>query len=544
MRCTPLLLAAGLALAAAVDVKLLVNDDASYAVELDGKTWMSSAASSYVVSYDGAVHSTADGSLTPDSAPAPTGGSDVVGVWTGYNVSFNSGVFLASFRLYPARGAIIFQQTFPAGLSRMAIGGSGPDDNLATAFPVFDSNVTDLAYLTWKGCMCGGETGAWGTGKINFGREAGPLVVYNAAAAALYLSPASGFMTGELAFSRTTGNALGSGHNGMVTDVPAGWTYETLLLAGQGINETMVAAGDVLLARTGKTRTAPDADLIVSTLGWWSDNGAFYYYNSEPGKSMQETVVDSLAEWTAIGLPTRHVMYDSWWYYKECKGNPDNSWLTCKGAVELWEPRPDVFPDGFNFLLPLPLALHNRYFSGTNNSYVTSLGFADSFIVEAGVDLALPIKADVFKYMMSKAKTWGMVLYEQDWLNVVWEGMNVTRSNVTAGSLWLQAMSDAAVSLDLTIQYCMVRAVGGLIASWLRLSSLSPTHPPRSALASTHAGVNIPSACNERARERGLSPGRQQLRAPVLFPLLLVHRHRALQRRLVDDGGADGLSVL
>lgn len=82
--------------------------------------------------------------------------------------------------------------------------------------------------------------------------------------------------------------------------------------------------------------------------------------------------------------------------------------------MELWEPRPDVFHDGFNFKAPLPLALHNRWFSATNNTYIKQLGFADSFIVEENVDFAMPIKADVFTYLMAKAKDWGMVLYEQE----------------------------------------------------------------------------------------------------------------------------------
>ena len=56
---------------------------------------------------------------------------------------------------------------------------------------------------------------------------------------------------------------------------------------------------------------------------------------------------------------------------------------------------------------------------------------------------------------MAKAKAWGMQVYEQDWLITVWEKMAVTKSNVTAGSSWLQAMADAAASLDITIQYCM-----------------------------------------------------------------------------------------
>ena len=81
--------------------------------------------------------------------------------------------------------------------------------------------------------------------------------------------------------------------------------------------------------------------------------------------------------------------------------------------MELWEPRNDVFPDGFNFDAGLPLALHNRWFSANNNTYIHELGFAGSFIAESDVDFALPIKADVFTYLMAKAKAWGMVLYEQ-----------------------------------------------------------------------------------------------------------------------------------
>ena len=50
----------------------------------------------------------------------------------------------------------------------------------------------------------------------------------------------------------------------------------------------------------------------------------------------------------------------SWWYVKECPPGAPDSWLTCKGAVELWEPRPDVFPGQFAFNVGYPLALHNR----------------------------------------------------------------------------------------------------------------------------------------------------------------------------------------
>jgi hypothetical protein len=75
---------------------------------------------------------------------------------------------------------------------------------------------------------------------------------------------------------------------------------------------------------------------------------------------MQDTMIDVIAYWKQLSLPLVHVMYDSWWYVKECPPGAPDSWLTCKGAVELWEPRPDVFPGQFAFNVGYPLALHNR----------------------------------------------------------------------------------------------------------------------------------------------------------------------------------------
>lgn len=169
---------------------------------------------------------------------------------------------------------------------------------------------------------------------------------------------------------------------------------------------------------------------------------------------MQDTMIDIVAYWKSLSLPLRHVMYDSWWYVKECGPNVTNTWLNCKGAVELWEPRSDVFPSKFNFDVGYPLALHNRWF-GAANDYITKLGFAGSFIVENGTDFALPVKSDVFTYLMGRAKAWGMVLYEQDWLITTYQQMKITRSSYSAASAWLKAMADAAAGLGLTIQYCM-----------------------------------------------------------------------------------------
>lgn len=256
---------------------------------------------------------------------------------------------------------------------------------------------------------------------------------------------------------------------------------------------------------------------------------------------MQQTILDVLAYWETLALPVKHMMYDSWWYWKEC-GGASNTWLNCRGAVELWEPRTDVFPSGFQFKEPLPLALHNRYFSANNNTYANDLGFASSFIIEKNVDLALPVKADVFTYMMSRAKAWGAVLYEQDWLITVWRGMNVTRSSVTASHDWLAAMAEAATSLGLTIQCVTLPCCARALPEILRrphppAPTTHPLYPPLQVLhaaAAPHAREHSLPGRDERARLGGLPPRRRQLQDSPQLPLLLGDRDCPVQGRLLD----------
>jgi hypothetical protein len=56
-----------------------------------------------------------------------------------------------------------------------------------------------------------------------------------------------------------------------------------------------------------------------------------------------------------------------------------------------------------------PLILHNRYFA-PDNDYIP-MGFP--FIVET--NFSLPMDEKLFLYIMGKAQTWGMTVYEQDW---------------------------------------------------------------------------------------------------------------------------------
>jgi len=61
---------------------------------------------------------------------------------------------------------------------------------------------------------------------------------------------------------------------------PKGYTHQTVLFLGDGVGQAVLAWGDVLLERSGKTRTLLDHphDLSLTDLGYWTDNGAWYHY--------------------------------------------------------------------------------------------------------------------------------------------------------------------------------------------------------------------------------------------------------------------------
>lgn len=156
--------------------------------------------------------------------------------------------------------------------------------------------------------------------------------------------------------------------------------------------------GSRLLERSGKRRRAlEDRDLTLRKLGYYTDNGAYYYYTTEPGyaaclpgflvvadcvliasggrANYEQTMRDVRADHLRQALPVAYYQLDSWWYGVQRSHSTDGSSFPCRGmasaafcvpdgesglspswvgryykgtdgGVTDWVPRPDVFPDG------------------------------------------------------------------------------------------------------------------------------------------------------------------------------------------------------
>jgi hypothetical protein len=166
--------------------------------------------------------------------------------------------------------------------------GGGPsaparDQNTVLAgFPAFANGAADLPLnlLGWGGCQLspghgeddiGTHIARW-TGGSPVAGAAGltPFVLYSKSGRAVVISPMENFFVGihSTVDSHTTG-LLQAGVKATVTSLPVNFSHSTIFFAGHGMNDTLVGFGDVLLAKSGKSRVDPYEDFILSHLGHW-----------------------------------------------------------------------------------------------------------------------------------------------------------------------------------------------------------------------------------------------------------------------------------
>ncbi len=115
-----------------------------------------------------------------------------------------------------------------------------------------------------------------------------PWLLFDRKANALIISPASHFMVASMIGDGRT--EVASGFNPELRNLPAGFTQQTLIAFGNGINQAWDSWGRALLDLQHAKRPANDADTVLKYLGYWTDNGAVYYYNYNLDKGYAGTL--------------------------------------------------------------------------------------------------------------------------------------------------------------------------------------------------------------------------------------------------------------
>jgi hypothetical protein len=253
------------------------------------------------------------------------------------------------------------------------------------------------------------------------------------------------------------GRTLSYGLLGSVSAVPAGHSLEVVLTLSRGVNEAMLAWGDILLAYHGKRRGAAwEADPTLQRLGYCTQNGAYYYHNLPKSfGSYEEAIVAVAEDANRTGLPFKWWLADSWWYRQAPppKGVP-------RGGVVEWEPLRAVFPHGLEAVLARTgwqVQGHARYWSA-ETVYSRENGGAFEFLTDAN-GFALPVNEAFWEALFERGRRqWGLAVFEQDWLNFQTERFPPLLRNATLGRQWMVQMGRAARKQGISIQLCMAHS--------------------------------------------------------------------------------------
>ena len=91
------------------------------------------------------------------------------------------------------------------------------------------------------------------------------------------------------------------------------------------------------------------------------------YYNTEPGKNYEQTVLDLKKYSVEAHIPFRWILYDSWFYLK---GNETHTkYDPFNGVINWTDADPAIFPSGLRYMYDQtgwPVVAHNRAWDKAN----------------------------------------------------------------------------------------------------------------------------------------------------------------------------------
>jgi hypothetical protein len=363
-------------------------------------------------------------------------GSDSVGAYT--EISWANGPSQTdSVRLYDAQPVAMLTMTGSEALEKWSA--DFPD---FTAFPA-------LHHFSFK------DTN-FARPRFDLETNGAPWLLFDDSANAALISPADHFLIASMNGDGI--HEIASGLNPEVRGLPANFSHGTLMAFGSGIHTTWKTWSDAFLALQGVARPNNEADTGLRYLGYWTDNGATYYYNYDTNSGYAGTLQDLVNRYHDEGIPIRYLQLDSWWYEKTFTGLdgkpgktknlrlPKGEWNRYGGLLE-YHADAAVLPDGlggFQKKVELPLITHNRWIDPASP-------YHEKYQISgvAGVD------PKYWDEIMSYIASSGVTCYEQDWLNEIYAHSPELQSMPGMADAFADNMARAAQQNHLSLQYCM-----------------------------------------------------------------------------------------
>eukprot|EP01084_Bolivina_argentea_P102732 184028_1 len=258
---------------------------------------------------------------------------------------------------------------------------------------------------------------------------------------------------------------LVAGIQGNLTFIPANYSISFIISAveNQGIHGAMYKWGRILQRKYKTKKLDPSVDLTVSTLGYWTDNGG-YYYGGNPLTT--DIAIQLFNAFKMNNIPVRYLQLDPYWYMNTSSNPPKNA---------IWVPRSDLFPNGltdlYNKIGQIPLLLYSSYWAANttenyyNSKYNLSLEFANSMDFDVGWfkgPIAEPIGYEssykFYKFILDQYADI-MMGFEVDFMDFEYEQfselVNGYNGMVNMSEQWTKGMQDACFENNLSVQYCM-----------------------------------------------------------------------------------------
>jgi len=244
------------------------------------------------------------------------------------------------------------------------------------------------------------------------------------------------------------------GWHGDLTAVPAGFATELAVWAAHSPRAALATWAAYVLRLHNTQRPSRYADALLGQLSYWTDNGAVYYYRTAPDCDYATTLERVVADAQRHDVPVRSVQIDSWFYpHQHLRPvSAEGAAIVPPSGMLTWEPRGDIFPDGFRELRrrlgTLPLTFHSRHFSSQSPYFERYTAWRDGAY-------AHPADTALYDLLMAQAASWGAITYEQDWMVESFLGVRGLREVPGRGRAWQEALDRAAGEHGLSLQWCM-----------------------------------------------------------------------------------------
>jgi hypothetical protein len=363
-------------------------------------------------------------------------GEDHAGAFHEIQFAFNS--FSGGIRVYDNRAAALFTWT-----NNNQAGETFP------TFPQFTSFPAGLHHFSF-------HESAFAPPRFDLEHNGTPWLLFDDRANAALLSPADDFMVARMEGDGV--HEIASGLNEGARDLPAHFSHGTLLAFAPGIRAAWQTWSGAFLALQGRSIPANDADIGLRYLGYWTDNGAVYYYNYDTNFGYAGTLEKLVARYRDEKIPIRYLQLDSWWYEKTLAGTdgrvgrtknpklPAGEWNRYGGLLK-YEADPAVLPGGLSGLhqdTGLPLITHNRWIDP-----------ASPYHEHYKISGIAAVDPKWWDHIMADIASGGVVCYEQDWLSEIYYHSPEFQTTPGVGAAFADNMARAAREHGLSLQYCM-----------------------------------------------------------------------------------------